>query len=130
MKIDLCRLFGVEEGEEFGIKLFGAIDKYRCKNGKLEYYDDFINKWVESTISMNYILDSEIIKIPKKKQFTDDELCILRNIKSEINTLGRNINGTIYVTSDYGKSYLKLFNNLFQSLDIGEEIIIDDYVER
>ena len=130
MKIDLCKLFGVEEGEEFGIKLFGAIDKYRFKNGKLEYYDDFINKWVESTISMNHILDSEIIKIPKKKQFTDDELCILRNIKSEINTLGRNINGTIYVTSDYGKSYLKLFNNLFQSLDIGEEIIIDDYVER
>ena len=130
MKIDLCKLFNVEEGEEFGIKLFGAIDKYRFKNGKLEYYDDFINKWVESTISMNHILDSEIIKIPKKKQFTDDELCILRNIKSEINTLGRNINGTIYVTSDYGKSYLKLFNNLFQSLDIGEEIIIDDYVER
>ena len=130
MKIDLCKLFGVEEGEEFKIKLFGGIGKYRLKNGKLEYYDDFINKWVESTISMNYILDSEIIKIPKKKQFTDDELCILRNIKSEINTLGRNINGTIYVTSDYGKSYLKLFNNLFQSLDIGEEIIIDDYVER
>ena len=130
MKIDLCKLFNVEEGEEFGIKLFGVIDKYRFKNGKLEYYDDFINKWVESTISMNHILDSEIIKIPKKKQFTDDELCILRNIKSEINTLGRNINGTIYVTSDYGKSYLKLFNNLFQSLDIGEEIIIDDYVER
>ena len=129
MKIDLCKLFGVAEGEEFKLKLFGAIDKYRFKNGKLEYYDDFINKWVESTISMNHILDSEIIKIPKKKQFTDDELCILRNIKSEINTLGRNINGTIYVTSDYGKSYLKLFNNLFQSLDIGEEIIIDDYVE-
>ena len=130
MKIDLCKLLGVEEGEEFKLKLFGAIGKYRLKNGKLEYYDDFINKWVESTISMNHILDSEIIKIPKKKQFTDDELCILRNIKSEINTLGRNINGTIYVTSDYGKSYLKLFNNLFQSLDIGEEIIIDDYVER
>ena len=72
----------------------------------------------------------EPYKLPKKKKFTDDELCILRNIKSEINTLGRNINGTIYVTSDYGKSYLKLFNNLFQSLDIGEEIIIDDYVER
>ena len=130
MKIDLCKLLGVEEGEEFKLELFGAIGKYRLKDGKLEYYDDFINKWVESTISMNHILDSEIIKIPKKKQFTDDELCILRNIKSEINTLGRNINGTIYVTSDYGKSYLKLFNNLFQSLDIGEEIIIDDYVER
>ena len=130
MKIDLCKLFGVAEGEEFKLKLFGGIGKYRLKNGKLEYYDDFINKWVESTISMNHILDSEIIKIPKKKQFTDDELCILRNIKSEINTLGRNINGTIYVTSNYGKSYLKLFNNLFQSLDIGEEIIIDDYVER
>ena len=128
MKIDSCKLFGVEEGEEFNIEGFGI--KYRIYNNRLECYDANFKEWIYSTLGFNKLIASEIIKIPKKKQFTDDELCILRNIKSEINTLGRNINGTIYVTSDYGKSYLKLFNNLFQSLDIGEEIIIDDYVER
>ena len=125
MKIDLCRLFGVEEGEEF--KVNGKDTIYFITDNILQYKINSYHSKV-SQLKINEII--KITKLPKKKQFTDDELCILRNIKSEINTLGRNINGTIYVTSDYGKSYLKLFNNLFQSLDIGEEIIIEDYVER
>ena len=124
MKIDLCKMLGVEEGEEFKIK--GYEYTYIIKKQFLY----ILNEDRYSHLEVNDLVNKEIIKLPKKKQFTDDELCILRNIKSEINTLGRNINGTIYVTSDYGKSYLKLFNNLFQSLDIGEEIIIDDYVNR
>ena len=135
MKIDLCRLFGVEEGEEF--KVYRGVNyprnnTYFVKNNILLYKNEQAGVVIEeSNLGINNLNQiKEIIKLPKKKEFTDDELCILRNIKSEINTLGRNINGTIYVTSDYGKSYLKLFNNLFQSLDIGEEIIIDDYVER
>ena len=94
------------------------------------FFGEDFDLWADSGEPIAWMPLPDPYKLPKKKQFTDDELCILRNIKSEINTLGRNINGTIYVTSDYGKSYLKLFNNLFQSLDIGEEIIIDDYVER
>ena len=130
MKIDLCKLLGVEEGEEFKRDDSKIYYKYRVHNNIIQHFDEVLKIWEYSTLSINTLVTSEIIKLPKKKEFTDDELCILRNIKSEINTLGRNINGTIYVTSDYGKSYLKLFNNLFQSLDIGEEIIIDDYVER
>lgn len=130
MKIDLCKLLGVEEGEEFTRDDSKIYYKYRVYNNKIQHFDETLNMWEYNTLTINTLVTSEIIKLPKKKKFTDDELCILRNIKSEINTLGRNINGTIYVTSDYGKSYLKLFNNLFQSLDIGEEIIIDDYVER
>ena len=130
MKIDLCKLLGVEEGEEFKRDDSKIYYKYRVYNNIIQHFYEVLKIWEYSTLSLNTLVTSEIIKLPKKKEFTDDELCILRNIKSEINTLGRNINGTIYVTSDYGKSYLKLFNNLFQSLDIGEEIIIDDYVER
>ena len=135
MKIDLCKLFGVEEGEEFKVDRgmnYPRNNTYFVKNNILLYKNEQAGVVIkESNLDINNLNQiKEIIKLPKKKQFTDDELCILRNIKSEINTLGRNINGTIYVTSDYGKSYLKLFNNLFQSLDIGEEIIIDDYVER
>ena len=135
MKIDLCKLFGVEEGEEFKVDRgvnYPRNNTYFVKNNILLYKNEQAGVVIEeSNLGINNLNQiKEIIKLPKKKQFTDDELCILRNIESEINTLGRNINGTIYVTSDYGKSYLKLFNNLFQSLDIGEEIIIDDYVER
>ena len=146
MKIDLCKLLGVEEGEEFKLKLFGAIEKYRLKNGKLEYYDDFINKWVESTISMNYILDSEIIKIPKKKQFTDDELCILRNINKEYKWIARDNNGSVCIFSE--KPYreddawenvirtpyndFNCYNHLFDQVlwEDEEPVYIDDYVER
>ena len=143
MKIDLCKLFGVEEGEEFKLKLFGTIGKYRLKNGKLEYYDDFINKWVESTISMNYILDSEIIKIPKKKQFTDDELCILRNIDKKYKLVARDKNGDLYAypyrpmkgATYWGKGShesLFTFNSLFTEIKWEDEEpnYIDDYVER
>ena len=147
MKIDLCKLLGVEEGEEFKLKLFGAIEKYRLKNGKLEYYDDFINKWVESTISMNYILDSEIIKIPKKKQFTDDELCILRNINKEYKWITKDRSGDIWIYADKPKKEDKVWkwtkpcsfislnmikNSLFTEIlwEDEEPICIDDYVER
>ena len=146
MKIDLCKLFGVEEGGEFGIKLFGVIDKYRFKNGKLEYYDDIINKWVESTISMNHILDSEIIKLPKKKQFTDDELCILRNIDKKYKWIAKDESGSLCIFDKKPKKseemwdnvtysdFIELgcFNNLFNSIHWEDEepIRIDDYVER
>ena len=152
MKIDLCKLFGVEEGEEFGIKLFGVINKYRFKNGKLEYYDDFINKWVESTISMNHILDSEIIKLPKKKQFTDDELCILRNIDKKYKWIARdkvdrdeydnygNLNIYLGKPNKSTVSWLpsdeycefNAYNHLFQSIkwEDNEPVYIDDYVNR
>ena len=128
--LDLCKLLGVAEGEEFKLVSDNSESKYIIVDNILNLVIG--NRPYVSELTINDInaYKLKIIKLPKKKQFTDDELCILRNIESEINTLGRNINGTIYVTSDYGKSYLKLFNNLFQSLDIGEEIIIDDYVER
>ena len=145
MKIDLCKLFNVEEGEEFKLKLFGGIGKYRLKNGKLEYYDDFINKWVESTISMNHILDSEIIKIPKKKQFTDDELCILRNIDKKYKWIARDESGSLCIFDEKPKKSeemwdnvthsdfieLNCYNNLFNSIHWEDEepIRIDDYVE-
>ena len=146
MKIDLCKLFGVEEGEEFKIKLFGGIGKYRLKNGKLEYYDDFINKWVESTISMNHILDSDIIKLPKKKKFTDDELCILRNIDKKYKWIARDESGSLCIFDEKPKKSEEMWDNvtysdfielncydhLFKSInwDDEEPVRIDDYVDR
>ena len=147
MKIDLCRLFGVEEGEEFKLKLFGGIGKYRLKNGKLEYYDDFINKWVESTISMNHILDSEIIKIPKKKQFSQETLNFFKCIDKEWEWIAKDFDGEIFiydkkpnkdrdswngkeVTGVYINNYIN--QSIFDQIHWEDEepIYIDDYVER
>ena len=146
MKIDLCKLLGVEEGEEFKLKLFGVIEKYRFKNGKLEYYDDVINKWVKSRITMNHFLNSEIIKLPKKKQFTDDELCILRNIDKKYKWIARDKSGSLCIFDEKPKKSeemwdnvthsdfieLNCYNNLFNSINWEDEepIYIDDYVDR
>ena len=146
MKIDLCKLFGVEEGEEFKIKLFGVIEKYRLKNGELERYDnDYIYKWVKSRISINDIHESEIIKIPKKKQFTDDELCILRNIDKKYKWIARDESGSLCIFDEKPKKSeemwdnvthsdfieLNCYNSLFNSIQWEDEepIRIDDYVE-
>ena len=145
MKIDLCKLLGVEEGEEFKLKLFGAIGKYRLKNGKLEYYDDFINKWVESTISMNHILDSDIIKLPKKKEFSQDTLNFFKCIDKRWRYIAKDKNGTISAFGSKPTKKERCWLNYegFDCLDVfkdslfdeilwedEEPIYIDDYVER
>ena len=145
MKIDLCKLLGVEEGEEFKLKLFGAIGKYRLKDGKLEYYDDFINKWVESTISMNDILESEIIKLPKKKQFSQDTLNFFKCIDKKFEWIAKDKDGEVCIYINKPKKEDVSWNNfsLYKPLDIikdslfteikwedEEPIRIDDYVER
>ena len=147
MKIDLCKLLGVEEKEEFKLKLFGAIGKYRLKNGKLDYYDDFINKWVESTISMNDILDSEIIRLPKKKQFSQDTLNFFKCIDKEWEWIAKDFDGDIFiydkkpnkdrdswngkeVTGVYINNYINhyIFDHIHW--EYKEPVYIDDYVER
>ena len=147
MKIDLCKLFNVEEGEEFKLKLFGVIEKYRLKNGKLEYYDDFINKWVESTISMNHILDSDIIKLPKKKQFSQDTLNFFKCIDKRWRYIAKDENNFVAVYEEkpekkdgywdfnweFDWSRLTFFNqSLFDQIlwEDEEPVYIDDYVER
>ena len=151
MKIDLCKLLGVEEGEEFKLKLFGVIEKYRFKNGKLEYYDDVINKWVKSRITMNHFLNSEIIKLPKKKQFSQDTLNFFKMIDKKYKWIAKDKSGDIFGFEEKPKKdkYVwlceeydycldntccidglnqSLFNEILWEDD--EPIYIDDYVER
>ena len=144
--IDLCKLLGVEEGEEFKIKLFGVIEKYRLKNGKLERYDnDYIYKWVKSRISINDIHESEIIKIPKKKQFSQDTLNFFKMIDKKYKWIAKDEDGVVHTfcekptKEDTHWFYVSMFyiNNIFNQ-DIFNQILwedeepiyIDDYVDR
>lgn len=151
--LDLCKILNIKEGEEFRISVFGASSKYRFNNSKLEYYDDVVNKWKYSTATINTILNSEIIKIPNKKEFTDDELTILKNIDKEYNYIARDKKydnddievGRLYVFGSYPTKSGDMwdvpfecdnseipFNDMFNSIQWEDEepIKIDDYVTR
>ena len=144
MKIDICKLLGVEEGEEFKIEGFGI--KYRIYNKRLECYDANFKEWIYSTLGFNKLIASEIIKLPKKKKFSDDELCILRNIDKEYKWIARDKSGSLCIFDEKPKKSEKMwdnvicsdfielgcFNNLFNSINWEDEepIYIDEYVDR
>lgn len=147
MKIDSCKLFGVEEGEEFNIEGFGI--KYRIYNNRLECYDANFKEWIYSTLGFNKLIASEIIKLPKKKEFTDNELYILNNIDKKYKWIAKDKDGLIctFVSKPIkterfwsdgwsnGESYASLEaikNSLFTEIKWEDEepIYIDEYVDR
>ena len=147
MKIDLCKLLGVEEGEEFNIEGFGI--KYRIYNNRLECYDANFKEWIYSTLGFNKLIASEIIKLPKKKEFTDNELFILKNIDKKYKWIAKDKDGLIctFVSKPIkteklwsdgwsnGDSYASLEaikNSLFTEIKWEDEepIYIDEYVDR
>ena len=139
MKIDLCKLFNVEEGEEFKIK--GYEYTYIIKKQFLY----ILNEDRYSHLEVNDLINKEIIKLPKKKEFNDDELCILRNIDKKYKWIARDKSGSLCIFDEkpnksgemwnnvIHSSFIELgcFNNLFNSINWEDEepIRIDDYVE-
>ena len=157
MKIDLCRLFGVEEGEEFKVDRgvnYPRNNTYFVKNNILLYKNEQAGVVIEeSNLGINNLNQiKEIIKQKKKKQFTDDELCILRNIDKKYKWIARdkvdrdeydnygNLNIYLGEPNKSTVSWLPsdeycefhAYNHLFQSIkwEDNEPIYIDDYVNR
>lgn len=152
MKIDLCKLLGVEEGEEFTRDDSKIYYKYRVYNNKIQHFDETLNMWEYSTLTINTLVTSEIIKLPKKKKFTDDELSVLRNIDTKYKWLARDkYREMLYAykekpektedrnwkTEDrngdsVGWCSIGIFNHLFNSIQWEDEepVFIDEYVER
>lgn len=148
MKIDLCEIFGVEEGEEFRIsheKCRGFI--YKVKDNCLKVRLEDKKDWWYADFSLNRINEiAEITKLPKRKEFTDDELCILRNIDKDFEWIARDYhnNSQKLFTEKPEKNRFKnwltdgkyitfnAYNHLFQSIQWEDEepVCIDDYVER
>ena len=148
MKIDLCKLFNVEEGEEFKIEHIsceGLI--YKIQDNCLKRRQQDSKNFTSSGFGINKINEiTNIIKLPKKKEFTDDELCILRNIDKEYKWIARYKSGnlcifdekpnkneeiwSIMIHSDYIDFHC--YNSLFNSIQWEDEepVYIDDYVDR
>ena len=149
MKIDLCKMLGVEEGEEFTRDDSKIYYKYRVYNNKIQHFDETLNMWEYSTLTINALVTSEIIKLEKKKKFTDNELYILKNIDKKYKWIAKDKSGLIctFVSKPIkteklwsdgwsnGESYASLEaikNSLFTEIKWEDEepIYIDDYVER
>ena len=152
MKIDLCKLLGVEEGEEFIVEFKDGHTndcKYRVMNNIMEWseretkYDGDYNPTCFSLNDLNRV--KNIIKLPKKKEFTDDELCILRNIDKKYKLIAKDSSGDVWIYADKpqkGNMNWNCFcdcklldmikNSLFTEIKWEDEepVYIDDYVNR
>ena len=150
--LDLCKfldVLDVKEEEEFRISVYGDSSIYRFHNGELEYYDDVYDKWKSALISVNAILDSEITKLPKKKQFSQDMLNFFKCIDKKFEWIAKDRNGEVYIYTNKPKKIdvywidssseslsfkpLDVFkNSLFTEIKWEDEepVRIDDYVDR
>ena len=142
MKIDLYKLFGVEEGEKF--KFDGYVDIYFIKNGYLYFID------IDSTervcyLQINDVVGKNIIKLPKKKQFSQDTLNFFKCIDKRWRYIAKDKNGTISAFGSKPTKKERCWLNYegFDCLDVfkdslfteikwedEEPIYIDEYVER
>ena len=133
MKIDLCKLFGVEEGEEF--KIYGYEAIY------------FIGDYGEqkSYLNINEVVGKNIIKLPKKKKFSQDTLNFFKCIDKRWRYIAKDKNGTISAFGSKPTKKERCWLNYegFDCLDVfkdslfdeilwedEEPICIDDYVDR
>ena len=149
MKIDLCKLLGVEEGEEFVIETKdGRYNdlKYKIENNIIKVATIKYSVYSQSSFGLNdFKLIEKIIKLPKKKEFTDDELCILRNIDKKYKWIARDKRNTLYVFkkdepfttgtvwNNYSGGYARFpYDDIFKSISWEDKkaIRIDDYVVR
>lgn len=147
--IDLCKLFGVREGEEFKIEdeSFNEF-VYRIQDNTLLIKE--IEGFSKSTLEVNIAAKTNIIKLPMKIEFTNDELCILRNINKKYKWITRTESNMLYVhinkpiksydlscgywidDSAYDSAMIGVYNHLFNCIqwDDEEPVFIDDYVKR
>ena len=148
--LDLCKIFGVEEGEEFKLVSDNSESKYIIVDNILNLVIG--NRPYVSELTINDInaYKLKIIKLPKKKQFTDDELCILRNINKEYKWIAKDRDGDLWIYTNEPKkeddghwrdcsskslsfeSLEMIKNSLFTEIKWEDEepVYIDDYVER
>ena len=140
MKIDLCKLLGVEEGEEF--KFEGYEYTYIIKKQFLY----ILNEDRYSHLEVNDLVNKEIIKIPKKKEFSQDTLNFFKMIDKRWEWIAKDKDERVFVydgkpikTKSYSwdcSKYCRKLDVLNQSIfdqihwEDEEPIYIDDYVER
>ena len=155
MKIDLCKLFNVEEGEEFILETkdgwFNDL-KYKIENNIIKVATIEYSDYSQSSFNLNeFVYIEKIIKLPKKKEFSQDTLNFFKMIDKKYKWIAKDKSGDIFGFEEKPKKdkYVWLceeydycldntccIDGLNQSLfneilwEDEEPIYIDEYVER
>ena len=155
MKIDLCKLFNVEEGEEFILETkdgwFNDL-KYKIENNIIKVATIEYSDYSQSSFNLNeFVYIEKIIKLPKKKQFSQDTLNFFKCIDKKYKWIAKDKSGDIFGFEEKPKKdkYVWLceeydycidntccIDGLNQSLfneilwEDEEPVYIDDYAER
>lgn len=150
MKIDLCKLFGVEEGEEFKVDRgvnYPRNNTYFVKNNILLYKNEQAGVVIEeSNLGINNLNQiKEIIKLPKKKQFSQETLNFFKCIDKKFEWIAKDKDGEVCIYINKPKKEDVSWDNFsfYKPLDIikdslfteikwedEEPVYIDDYVDR
>ena len=146
MKIDLCKLFGVAEGEEFKLVSDNSESKYIIVDNILNLVIDNRKPYVsELTINDINAYKLKIIKLPKKKQFSQETLNFFKCIDKKFEWIAKDKDGEVCIYINKPKKEDVSWDNfsLYKPLDIikdslfdeilwedEEPVYIDDYVER
>ena len=150
--LDLCKLLGVAEGEEFKLVSDNSESKYIIVDNILNLVIDNRKPYVsELTINDINAYKLKIIKLPKKKQFSQDTLNFFKMIDKKYKWIAKDKSGDIFGFEEKPKKdkYVWLceeydycldntccIDGLNQSLfneilwEDEEPVYIDDYVER
>lgn len=109
------------------------------------FFGEDFDLWTDSGEPIAWMPLPEPYKLPKKKKFTDDELCILRNIDKKYKWIAKDKDGEVCIYINKPKKEDVSWDNfrLYKPLDIikdslfdeilwedEEPIFIDEYVER
>ena len=146
MKIDLCKLLGVEEGEEFKLENTKYDDRVIFKIQDDVLFNGFSGEGLtKSHITLNDISKVTVIKLPKKKEFSQETLNFFKCINKKYKWIAKDMNDDVHTfcekpikESRYwfydGCFYIsKAFNQaIFNQIlwEDEEPVYIDDYVER
>ena len=142
MKIDLCKIFNVEEGEEF--KVDGKDTIYFITDNILQYK---INSYHSKVSNLKVNESIKIAKLPKKKQFSQDTLNFFKCIDKEWEWIAKDFDGEIFIYDKKpnkvrdrwnGKGVTGLYINNYVNQSLFDQILwedeepvyIDDYVDR
>ena len=155
MKIDLCKIFGVEEGEEFILETkdgwFNDL-KYKIENNIIKVATIKYSDYSQSSFKLNeFVCIEKIIKLPKKKQFSQDTLNFFKMIDKKYKWIAKDKSGDIFGFEEKPKKdkYVWLCEEYDYCLDNTccidglnqflfneilwedeEPVYIDDYVDR
>ena len=110
------------------------------------FFGEDFDLWADSGEPIAWMPLPEPYKLPEKKEFSDDELCILRNIDKKYKWIARDESGSLCIFDDKPKKSeemwdnvicsdfieLNCYNHLFNSIKWEDEepIRIDEYVDR